>query len=98
MHHKFAQLLFIFLALGAQSMQTARKASRRVPGLLVNYLRYQGEGKRDDILDGYPNVLATYAIPSTIIPLRLRTQMKGKTHTAGQGGDGHARVDGWMGG
>ncbi len=51
------------------ALQTGRKASRRVPGILVNYLRYQGEGKRDDILDGYPNVLAAYAIPATIIPL-----------------------------
>ena len=50
------------------ALQTARKASRRMPGLLVNYLRYQGEGKRDDILDGYPNVLAAYVIPATIIP------------------------------
>ena len=50
------------------ALQTARKASRRVPGLFVNYLRYQGEGKRDDILDGYPNILAAYAIPATIIP------------------------------
>ena len=31
-------------------------------------------------------------------PLRIRTQMKGKTHTAGQGGAGHARVDRWMSG
>ena len=31
-------------------------------------------------------------------PLRIRTQMKGKTHTAGQGWDGHARAaerSGW---
>ena len=31
-------------------------------------------------------------------PLRLRTQMKGKTHTAGQDEVGHARADGWMSG
>ena len=50
------------------SLQTGRKGSRRIPAIFLNYLRYQGEGKRDDILDGYPNVLAAYAIPATIIP------------------------------
>ena len=50
------------------SLQTARKGKRRIPAIFVNYLRYQGEGKRDDILDGYPNVMAAYAIPATIIP------------------------------
>ncbi|MBT5829262.1 MAG: hypothetical protein HOH77_03620, partial [Candidatus Latescibacteria bacterium] len=44
------------------------KGSRRVPAIFLHYLRYQGEGKRDDILDGYPNVLTSYAIPMTIIP------------------------------
>ena len=50
------------------SLQTGRKGSRRVPAIFLHYLRYQGEGKRDDILDGYPNVLTSYAIPMTIIP------------------------------
>lgn len=50
------------------SLQTARKFSRRMPAIFFHYLRYQGEGRRDDILDGYPNILASYAIPMTIIP------------------------------
>ena len=50
------------------SLQIARKSSRRISAIFVNYLQYQGEGKRDDILAGYPNVLAAYAIPATIIP------------------------------
>ena len=50
------------------ALQTARKASRRVPGLLSTTCAIRAEGKRDDILDGYPNILAAYAIPATIIP------------------------------
>lgn len=50
------------------SLQTGRKGSRRVPAIFLHYLHYQGEGKRDDILDGYPNILTSYAIPMTIIP------------------------------
>lgn len=50
------------------SLQTGRKGSRRIPAIFFHYLRYQGEGKRDDILDGYPNVLTSYAVPMTIIP------------------------------
>jgi hypothetical protein len=50
------------------SLQTARKGSRRMPAVFFHYLRYQGEGKRDDILDGYPNILTSYAVPMTVIP------------------------------
>ncbi|MDA0709232.1 MAG: hypothetical protein O3B73_03370 [bacterium] len=57
--HEFAHII---------SLQTGRKGPRRVPAIFFHYLRYQDEGKRDDILDGYPNVLTSYAVPMTIIP------------------------------
>ncbi len=50
------------------SLQTARKGFRRVPALVFQYLGYQSEGRRDDILTGYPDVLAAYALPTTIVP------------------------------
>ena len=41
------------------SLQTARKASSRIPAIYFHVLGYQSEGRRDDILTGYPNILAS---------------------------------------
>ena len=50
------------------SLQTARKGPRRMPAIYFHYLGYQNEERRDDILTGYPDVFASYAVPLTIVP------------------------------
>ncbi len=50
------------------SLQTARKGTRRLPALVFQFLGYQSEGRRDDVLTGYPDILAAYAVPTTIVP------------------------------
>lgn len=50
------------------TLQTAQKASRRVPALYFHYFGYQQEQNRKDILRGFPDVIASYAIPSVICP------------------------------
>ncbi len=50
------------------ALQTARKGPRRLPAIYFHYLGYQNEERRDDILTGYPDVFASYAVPLTIIP------------------------------
>ncbi len=50
------------------SLQTARKGPRRLPAIYFHYLGYQNEERRDDILTGYPDVFASYAVPLTIVP------------------------------
>jgi Tol biopolymer transport system component len=50
------------------SLQTARKGPRRLPALYLHMFGYQSEGRRDDILTGYPDVFVSYAIPLTMIP------------------------------
>ncbi|MDA0746664.1 MAG: hypothetical protein O2954_09090 [bacterium] len=50
------------------SLQTARKGPRRIPAFYFHYFGYQSEGRREDILTGYPNTLASYAVPLTIVP------------------------------
>ncbi len=57
--HEFTHLI---------SLQTARKASRRIPGFYLQFFGYQREGRRDDILTGFPNILTSYALPATIVP------------------------------
>jgi len=50
------------------SLQVAQKAPRRVPAFYFHYLGYQQEQNRKDILRGFPDVIASYAIPSVICP------------------------------
>ncbi len=52
----------------AISLPVARKAPMRMPAIALQLFGYQGEGRRDDILTGYPDILATYAVPTTIVP------------------------------
>jgi hypothetical protein len=49
------------------SMHDSMKATRRVPMVYYQQIGYQNE-KRDDVLVGYPNVLASYAIPMFTVP------------------------------
>ncbi|MAR75034.1 MAG: biopolymer transporter Tol, partial [Candidatus Marinimicrobia bacterium] len=49
------------------SMQKAMKAGLRFPGAYLQWLGYEDE-KRKDVLYGYPNRLASYAIPGTVVP------------------------------
>jgi Tol biopolymer transport system component len=49
------------------SMRTSFKASRRTPMLYYQHIDYQEE-KREDVLVGYPNVLASYAVPMFNVP------------------------------
>ena len=50
------------------SLRTARKGPRLIPAIYFHVLGYQSEGRRDDILTGYPNILASYAVPATQVP------------------------------
>jgi len=50
------------------TLQTGRKGPRRIPALYLHVFGYQGEGRRDDVLTGYPNLLVSYAAPMTMIP------------------------------
>ena len=59
MTHEFVHMI---------SLQTARKGPRRIPALYVHGFAYQSEGRRDDVLSGYPNVLTSYAFPLTVVP------------------------------
>ena len=50
------------------SLQTAQKAPRRIPAFYLHFLGYQHEKNRKDVLQGYPDVITSYAVPSVIIP------------------------------
>ena len=56
--HEFAHIV---------SMQKAMKAGLRFPGAYLQWLGYEDE-KRKDVLYGYPNRLASYALPGTVVP------------------------------
>jgi len=45
----------------------ARKWSRRVPFVYLQAMDYEPE-KRDDVVQGFPNVVGSYALPGTIVP------------------------------
>ncbi|MHB9027967.1 MAG: hypothetical protein ACYC9O_04310 [Candidatus Latescibacterota bacterium] len=49
------------------SMRNSLKASRRLPMLYYQHIDYQEE-KREDVLTGYPNILASYAVPMFNVP------------------------------
>ena len=50
------------------SLQVARKAPRRLPALYVQGFGYQEE-HRKDVLRGYPDVLVSYPLPGTVVPM-----------------------------
>ncbi|MCD6335218.1 MAG: PD40 domain-containing protein [Candidatus Latescibacteria bacterium] len=50
------------------SLQVARKAPRRFPALYFQGFGYQHE-YRKDVLRGYPDVLVSYPVPGTMVPM-----------------------------
>lgn len=49
------------------SLGAARKITRQIPAAYVQWIDYEDE-KRDDVLYGYPNRIASYPIPFTVMP------------------------------
>lgn len=56
------------------SIQKSMKYSRNLPAFYFQVLSYEKE-KRDDVVHGYPNVIASYPIPGTVIPMWLAEGM-----------------------
>ncbi|MDZ7721379.1 MAG: hypothetical protein U5R06_00790 [candidate division KSB1 bacterium] len=56
------------------SLGAARKMSRHVPAFYFQWINYEKE-KRPDVLYGYPNEIASYAVANTIIPMWLAEGM-----------------------
>lgn len=48
-------------------LQAAMKGSRRVPAVYLQWLNYE-EKRRPDILYGFPNVIASYPLPTVNVP------------------------------
>lgn len=46
----------------------AMKYPRKIPAGYFQYIGYEDE-KRDDVLYGYPNIIASYPIPGTVMPM-----------------------------
>lgn len=63
--HEFAHMI---------SLGAARKITRKVPALYFQWMHYEPE-RRPDVLYGYPNQLASYAVPMTIAPMWLAEGM-----------------------
>ena len=60
--HEFAHII---------SLGAARKGVQRVPALYLQYFGYQREKNRPDILIGYPDVIASYPVMGTVVPMWL---------------------------
>ena len=60
--HEFAHII---------SLGAARKGVQRVPALYLQYFGYQREKNRPDILTGYPDVIASYPVMGTVVPMWL---------------------------
>jgi Tol biopolymer transport system component len=56
------------------SLGASRKMTRKVPAAYFQWINYEPE-KRSDVLYGYPNQLASYAVPMTIAPMWLAEGM-----------------------
>ncbi len=56
------------------SLGAARKLARKWPAFYLQWINYERE-KRPDVLYGYPNVIGSYAVPMTIIPMWLAEGM-----------------------
>jgi len=50
------------------SLQAARKFPRWLPAFYLQHVGYEEE-KRPDVITGYPNVLISYPLPGTVVPL-----------------------------
>jgi len=51
------------------SLGAARKGPQRIPAAYLQYLGYQREKNRPDILLGYPDVIASYPLATTVMPM-----------------------------
>ncbi len=49
------------------SIQAAMKLPRRVPALYVQWIRFERE-KRPDVINGYPDIIATYPVVGAVVP------------------------------
>ncbi|MDZ7370036.1 MAG: hypothetical protein ONB12_02575 [candidate division KSB1 bacterium] len=65
MTHEFSHMV---------SLGAARKLPRQIPAAYFQWINYEPE-KRDDVLYGYPNQLASYAVPMTVMPMWLAEGM-----------------------
>ncbi len=50
------------------SLQAAMKFSRKIPGFYVQYIAYEKE-RRQDVLRGFPNIIASYPIAGVALPV-----------------------------
>ena len=51
------------------SLGAARKGPQRVPALYLQYFGYQREPNRPDVLVGYPDVISSYPVTATVVPM-----------------------------
>ena len=56
------------------SLGASRKTTRKIPAIYLQYFGYEPE-KRSDVLYGYPNRIASYPLPMTIVPMWLAEGM-----------------------
>jgi len=56
------------------SLGASRKMTRKIPAAYFQWIHYEPE-RRDDVLYGYPNQMASYAVPMTIAPMWLAEGM-----------------------
>jgi Tol biopolymer transport system component len=56
------------------SLGAARKITRHIPAFYLQMIGYESE-KRPDVLYGYPNILASYPIAMTVMPMWLAEGM-----------------------
>ena len=56
------------------SLGAARKLTRRIPAFYFQLFNYEDE-KRPDVLYGYPNIIASYPISMTVMPMWLAEGM-----------------------
>ncbi|MBN2414920.1 PD40 domain-containing protein [bacterium] len=50
------------------SLGAARKGPRRVPAVYLQWMGYERE-KRPDVIHGYPNVIASFPLAGTVVPM-----------------------------
>ncbi len=50
------------------SLQLARKFPQWLPAFYLQYIGYEEE-KRPDVISGYPNMIISYPLPGTVVPL-----------------------------
>ena len=56
------------------SLGASRKLPRKIPAAYFQWIQYEPE-RREDVLYGYPNQMASYAVPMTIAPMWLAEGM-----------------------